>query len=120
MEFFVRLAGRDEIAWLESLEGWLRGEPGMAGRVRLAAAQPQSNEMGVAAQALVVAVGSGGALSVFAASLRGWLSQPRRSDIRVRVEVPGQRIVEIDGDRLRADEIESLLRHALGSGSPQE
>ncbi len=120
MEVAVTLTGGEKTAGLESLESWLRGEPAMAGRVRLAAAQPKPGEMGLAAETLLVAVGSGGALSALAASLRGWLSQPRRSDIRVRIEVPGRRVVEIGGDRLRAGEIESLLRQALDSESLPE
>ena len=33
----------------------------------------------------MIAVGSGGALTALATSLRGWLTQPRRSDVRIRV-----------------------------------
>ena len=76
--------------------------------------------MGTATESLLVAVGSGGALSALAASLSGWLSQPRRSDVQIRVEVPGQRIVEIGCDRVTTDEVESLLRQVLGSDPAQE
>jgi hypothetical protein len=120
VEVSVWLADGGEFAALESLNGWLRSEPSLAGRVRLSVASPRPGEMGAVAEALVVAVSSGGTLSVLAASLSGWLSQPRRSSIRICVEVPGQRAVEIGGDRVRASEVESLLRQALESGTIQE
>ena len=44
----------------------------------------------------MAAVSSGGALSVLAASLYAWLSQPRRSDVRIRVQGDTGRAVEID------------------------
>ncbi|HET9895365.1 MAG TPA: hypothetical protein VFQ44_10565 [Streptosporangiaceae bacterium] len=106
-------AGADGPAGLESLDGWLRGETELAGQIRPSVPQPRPGDMGALPEALIVAVGSGGAVSALAAALSGWLSQPRRSDIRVRVEVPGDRVVEVGGDRVRADQIESLLRQAL-------
>jgi hypothetical protein len=120
VEISFSLTGGAEPADLVSLNDWLHGEPGLAGRVRLSVPRPQPGEMGALAEAFVVAVGSGGTLSVLAASLGGWLSHPRRSDIRVRVEAPGQRVVEIGGDRVRASEVESLLRQALDPGPVQE
>lgn len=98
---------RDDLA---SLEEWLRDDRRLAGRVRPATSMPAEGQMGALAEALVVAVGSGGTLSVLAASLRGWLSQPRRSDIRIRVWHENGRVVEIAADRADAEEV---LRHAL-------
>jgi hypothetical protein len=63
---------------------------------------------------LVVAVGSGGALSVLAASLKAWLAQPRRSDVRIRVQRDGGETVEIDASRIDGKRVDSLLRQALG------
>ena len=78
MEVCISLAG-GATAYLESLDAWLQQEPGLGGRVRLIRSAPRPGELGSLAEALVVAVGSGGTVSVLAASLSGWLSQSRRS-----------------------------------------
>ncbi len=119
MELRVSLGGAGDMAALESLDAWLRDEPRLAGRVRPLPSPPKPGEMGALAEALLVAVGSGGALSVLASAISSWLAQPRRSDIQVRVEVPGERIVEVGGDRISAAEVESLLREAMDSRAPQ-
>lgn len=68
----------------------------------------------------MAAVSSGGALSVLAASLYAWLSQPHRSDVRIRVQDENGRAVEIDADRVDAQQAEVLLRQALDFGRPGE
>jgi hypothetical protein len=117
VDVFVSLTGRDGADELESLDGWLRGERGLAGRVGVSVPQPREGELGAVAEALVVAVGSGGALSVLAASLSAWLSQPRRSDVRVRLSGVNGRVVEFAADRIDAEQVEALLRQALDFGS---
>lgn len=113
----VSVVGGDQVAGLESLDGWLRGEPELAGRVRMSAPRPGDGELGAVTDVLMVAVGSGGALSVLATSLRTWLAQPRRSDIRLRVQGENGSVVELAADRVDA---EALLRQALEFGSAQE
>ena len=46
----------------------------------------KAGELGALGDALVVAVGAGGVLPVLATSLYAWLSQPRRSDVRIRIQ----------------------------------
>jgi len=116
MDVRVSLVGGKPGADLESLDDWLRGEPEIAGRVKLSAPVPQEGELGALAEVLVAAVGSGGALSVLAASLYAWLSQPRRSDVRIRVEGDDGRVAEIDANRVNAKQAEDMLRQALGFG----
>src|ERR1700727_2059922 len=72
VEILISLAGGDQVAGLESLGDWLRGEPELAGRVRVSGSAPREGELGALADVLVVAVGSGGTLSVLAASLKSW------------------------------------------------
>jgi Effector Associated Constant Component 1 len=120
MEARISLVGGNPAADLESLDSWLQGEPELAGRVKLSAPVPREGELGALAEVLVAAVGSGGALSVLAASLYAWLSQPRRSDVRIRVEGDDGRVVEIDANRVNAQQAQDMLRQALDSGRPEE
>jgi Effector Associated Constant Component 1 len=120
MDVRVSLVGGNPGADLESLDDWLLGEPELAGQVRLSAPVPREGELGALAEVLVAAVSSGGALSVLAASLYAWLSQPRRSDVRIRVQGEDGRAVEIDADRVNARQAEDMLRKALDFGRPKE
>jgi hypothetical protein len=105
---------------LESLEDWLRQEQGLAGRVLPAVGRPRPGELGVPAEALIVAVSSGGVLSVLAASLKSWVSLPRRSDVRVKIQGADGRVVEIAADRISDDRVDDLIRQALGYLAPGE
>ena len=120
MKVLVSLAGSRQAEALESLDDWLKDEPRLAGRVRMSGNVPGEGELGALGEALVVAVGSGGTLSVLATSLHAWLSQPRRSDVRIRVQGDNGRIAEIAADRIDAAQAEALLRQALDFGSPEE
>jgi hypothetical protein len=75
---------------------------------------PGEGELGALADVLVVAVGSGGALSVLATSLKAWLAQPRGSDVVIRVQRDGGQTVEIDANRIDGERIDALLRQVLG------
>jgi len=113
VEVRLSLAGGGRNDELESLDDWLRGEPKLAGRVTMSGPAPQAGELGALADALVVAVGAGGVLPVLATSLHAWLSQPRRSDVRIRIQGRGGRVAEIAADRIDAAQAEHLLRQVL-------
>jgi hypothetical protein len=119
MEVRISVVG-GEPAELESLDGWIRRERELAGRVTFVGATPREGELGALGEALVVAVGSGGAVSVLAASLKAWISLPRRSDVRIRVEGTDGRVVEIDADRVSGGQIDALVRQVLASGTSEE
>jgi hypothetical protein len=99
---------------VESLNDWLRGEPKLAGRLRLAGPMPGEGELGALADVLVIAVGSGGTLSVLAGSLKAWLALPRKSDVRIRVQRDGGETVEICASRISGERVDALVRQALG------
>jgi hypothetical protein len=120
VEFRISLVQGSQGADVESLGDWLRGEPEFTGRVRGAGAVPRPGELGAALDVLVVAVGSGGALTVLGKSLSTWLTQPRRSMVRIRVEGESGRVIEIDADRVDGARIEALLRQVLEGGDPDE
>ncbi|WP_410557667.1 effector-associated constant component EACC1 [Actinomadura fulvescens] len=98
---------------LESLSDWLRGEPELSGRVRMDAQPPRPGEMGALTQALLIAVGSGGTVSVLVTSLTAWLSRPGGAKVRIRIENESGAVVEIETDNVPGDEIETLVRRAL-------
>jgi hypothetical protein len=122
------------LAELESLSHWLRGEPEMAGRVRLSGPPLQAGELGAVSEVLVVALGSGGAatavIAALAGSLKVWLSHPRRPEIAIKIHRPDGNSVEITAKDLRAGdiELEAVVRqvldfgtgHAVGAAAPEE
>jgi|SRR5690348_1939811 len=120
MEVRISLVGGNQAEDLESLDDWLRGEPELAGRVKVSVPVPREGELGALAEVLVAAVSSGGVLSVLTASLYAWLSQPRRSDVRIRVQAGNGHAVEIDADRVDAQQAEDMLRQALDFGRPED
>jgi hypothetical protein len=100
---------------LRSLLDWLRHEDTLRGWVRTAQTPVRPGEMGEALQALVVALGSGGAGAVLASSVSAWLSQPRRADVTLTVTAQNGRHLEPDARRVRDPavllrEVERLLR----------
>jgi Effector Associated Constant Component 1 len=111
------------LADLESLDSWLRGEPELAGRVRIAGAPPRPGQLGALSETLLVAVGSGGAITVvgaaLAAALKAWLSQPRRSDVHIRIHRLDGTTVEIDAERVGtgAIDVAATLSELLDPGT---
>jgi hypothetical protein len=108
----LSIVGTDPISGLEELDLWLSQEPVLRGRIKSVASAPSVGELGAVTDILVAALGAGGAVSVLASSLRGFLSQPRRSDVRITVEGPDGRRVELEAKRV--DNVEGLVRLALG------
>jgi hypothetical protein len=106
--------GSDPAPALVSLNEWLRRIDELRGRVQLMRRASAPDEMGGVFDALVVAAGAGGALTVLANSLLVWLRQPRRSTVTVLVERPDGTRVEISGEHVRSvEEITALLETSL-------
>jgi hypothetical protein len=101
----------DELALLAD---WLRQEPDLQGLVTVQHAAPRPGELGFpAAEILAVAVGSGGTLSILAASLQTYLTARQRSRTRVTVrDTPHERTVTLDTSN--ADDAVKLLRELRG------
>jgi hypothetical protein len=110
----VRLSveGEDSIGGLEELSDWLGREPDLRRMITPVFAEPACGELGTLTDALIMAVGSGGALSALAASLKTFLALPRRSDLRIVLSAPDGRRVEIDAKRVA--DVEAVIR-ALGT-----
>ncbi|MCX4688716.1 hypothetical protein OG401_31235 [Kitasatospora purpeofusca] len=114
----ISVTGGETVAEAESLTDWLRGEPGLTG-VALTGLPPLAGEMGSVLDTVTVALGAGGGLSVLASSLRTWFAQPRRSDVRVKIRRTDGGTVEIDAKRVRAGDLEAILRAALEGQEPE-
>jgi membrane-associated two-gene conflict system component 1 (EACC1) len=120
VEVRISCVGGDRATGVESLSDWLRGEPELAGKLRVAGPTPGEGQLGTLADVLVVAVGSGGTLSVLATSLKAWLAQPHGQHVRIRVQRDGGETVEIDADRIDAEQADALLHQALGGRPSRE
>jgi Effector Associated Constant Component 1 len=107
------------LADLESLHDWLCDESALGGRVRAMGTEPRTGELGTLMDALIVAVSSGGSISILAASLKAWLSLPRRSDVRILIHRADGNSVEIDAKRVDSGELDvrEMIRQALAYGA---
>ncbi len=97
---------------LIALDDWLRREPEFRGRVTIATANPDHGTMGATREALVVALGSGGALSVLLSSLKTWFEQPKRSDVRIELHTEDGRQILVTAERI--SDPEEIIRDVLG------
>ena len=102
----ISVLGSDGEIALRSLLDWLHHEEGLRGHVELEQAAPRPGEMGVMADGLVVALGSGGAGAVLAGALATWIRQ-QRSDFKLTIRAKG-RTVELDAKRV--PDAQALLR----------
>jgi Effector Associated Constant Component 1 len=76
---------------LHALGEWLGGEDELRGRVRTVRSPIGETELGSIAELLTVALGSGGAGTVLASSLRTWLVT-RRTTAKITVEAAGRSV----------------------------
>ncbi|MEU2775390.1 hypothetical protein ABZ646_21220 [Streptomyces sp. NPDC007162] len=109
----ISVLSPDPVPDAESLTDWLRGEPALAGRVRLTGGAPAEGHMGVPLDTVSVLLGAGGPLTVLASCLRAWIGQPRRSDVKLSIRREGGPAIEIDARRVDSEELTELLRQAL-------
>ncbi|MFF4399296.1 hypothetical protein [Streptomyces sp. NPDC001480] len=115
----ISVLSQDPVKDAESLTDWLRGEPELAGKVRPTGSAPEPGQLGGALDTVTVLLGAGGPLTVLASCLRTWIAQPRRSDVRLKVELDGGRVVEIDAKRVDTEDVAQLLRQAREEGPEQ-
>ena len=115
MSVWLSVEGDDPVEGLAELADWLGQESDLRGLVSPVSAVPGPGELGALTDALVAAVGSGGAISILAASLKVFLAQPRRSDVRIVLRTADGRRVEVDAKRV--GDVEALVRETL---SPAE
>lgn len=101
MTYRLHIEGPRETDDLRSLVAFLAAEPELRGRVELADLPPRPGHLGVVADAIVVAVGSGGALTVLAGTVAAWV-QTRGAKIRIRIESATGGVAELDAEHVKS------------------
>ena len=112
MSIQLSVEGDDPDEGFAQLANWLSHESELRGLIAPEVVVPGPGELGAMADVLVAAVSSGGAISVLASSLKAFLSQPRRSDVRIVLRTADGRRVEVDAKRIA--DVEALVRETLG------
>jgi hypothetical protein len=104
----------------ESLFAWLSDDPALSGLVKPVSTTPVRGAQGPGADALAVALGSGGSVTTLALCLRTWIQQYfAQRNTAVHVEVTGEDGTKAVVDAASADEAERILRQVL-KGSQQD
>jgi hypothetical protein len=107
----VEVAGEHSADELRSLREWLVAEEPLRGRVRLAAGAPEKGTLGTGMDALAVALGNGGAFTVFATVAVTWLKR-RTGRMAVKITRPDGSTVEVSSDLVRPQNAEELRETA--------
>lgn len=111
MQARIRIVeGRHQVEELVSLKQWLTREDELRGQVTFSRSQLVADEMGGVADAVMVALGSGGAATVLAGSLSVWL-RSRRADVTIEVTGPDGRSVRVVAQRV--SDPNALVRDVL-------
>jgi hypothetical protein len=111
MDVRIRITG-DSGDDLAALAEWLQGENELRGRIHAARADIGETDLGSVVELLTVALGTGGAGTVLASSLRTWLLA-RRTTAKIVVE-SAERSVSLDIETV--GEIGPLLEQLLNAG----
>jgi hypothetical protein len=75
---------------------------------------PDEEEMGPVLDLLMVALGSGGAVTALVAALDTWFKQPRRSDVSVTLSMPDGRRIRVNAERVAQPE--AIVKEVLEAG----
>jgi Effector Associated Constant Component 1 len=118
MDVVISVLEPGGMADLESLDDWLRGDHALGGQVAQRRLPPEPGQLGGLTDALVVSVGAGRALTELVSMLRAWVLRPRHCHLRLRVRT-GQDTMELDADRARAEDVETLVA-ALRAGEQRQ
>lgn len=105
---------------MEALAAWFGDEPELHGLIEQADAAPSGGELGAVPDTLVAAVGSGGAVTALAASLKGFFGQTRGAKVRLVVTRPDGTKVELDADRVKRKSVPELTAQVLGTDGTEQ
>ncbi|WP_225834906.1 hypothetical protein [Streptomyces sp. NK08204] len=84
---------------LRSLRQWLAGDQLLRGRVEARERGPEPGTLGPVLEALVVALGPGGAATAFATGVIAWL-RSRRGEVHLKMTLPDGRSLELTAKRV--------------------
>jgi membrane-associated two-gene conflict system component 1 (EACC1) len=99
-------AGPDD---LRTLAAFLSEERELRGRVNVVDEAPPPGKLGAVSDVLVVAVGSGGALTVLAGAVAAWV-QSRGSKVKVLLQGPAGQKAEIAAEHVKSLDAAELRR----------
>jgi hypothetical protein len=116
----ISASGSGQVEDLEALTAWFDEESELRGLIKPASAVPDSGELGALPDVLLAAVGSGGAVSVLAASLKSFLSQPRGAKVRLTLTREDGTRLELDADRLARRSVPELVQQLLGADAAEQ
>ncbi|MGH3621934.1 MAG: effector-associated constant component EACC1 [Sciscionella sp.] len=101
MDVTIGVAGRDAaVGELRSLFSWLVQEEELRGRVKLVETAPEPGTLGGWPEALVVALGQGGAITVLASAVIAWIRH-RTSEVTCTLTRPDGTSVTVAAARVR-------------------
>lgn len=109
MDAVVTAEGPDAGDQLWALRGWLADVEELRGRVSPREHPPWPGTLGPVLEALVVAVGPGGAATALAASVVAWLRN-RHGEVRVKLTRPDGRSMELTAKRVAELDAAALER----------
>lgn len=107
----MEVAGEHSADELRSLREWLIADDSLRGRVRLVAGAPGEGALGSGMDALAVALGNGGAFTVFATVAVTWLKR-RSGRMAVKIVRADGSVVEISSDLVRPQTAQELRETA--------
>ena len=101
----------DGLTDFHSLYRWLRSNHVLAGLVHAIHNRPGEGELGGAWNTISVAVGSGGAVTALAQSLKTYFAQAsnRRFTVRIKITDGAGESVELDAEGIGAGQLESVV-----------
>ncbi len=124
MDVRLDAEGPEAADLLRSLHGWLRDDQSLRGRLGLRERPPDPGALGPVVDAVVVALGPGGAATALATGVIAWL-RGRRGEVRMKVtledgrslELTARRVAGLDAAALRQQtaDLAALLN---GEGAP--
>lgn len=112
MTYRLSIEGHTDSDDLRSLSSFLAQEPQLRGRLQLVDSLPPAGSLGAVTDVVMVAVGSGGALTALTGAAAVWL-QSRGSAIKIRLQDSSGRSAEIDADKVKGVDA-ATLRDLLG------
>ncbi|MFD8838494.1 effector-associated constant component EACC1 [Streptomyces griseofuscus] len=111
MDVRVDAEGPDAADRLRSLYGWLSDDQLLRGRLGLRERPPEPGTLGPVLEAVLVALGPGGAATALATGVIAWLRN-RRGDVRLKVTLEDGRSLELTGKRVAGLDAAALRRQA--------
>jgi Effector Associated Constant Component 1 len=119
VDLHISIDAEDTARATHLLYEWLAAQNELRGRVRVAPSTPEDGTMGALADVLVVAVGSGGLLTVLLSSLVTWITRPKQSRSPVissiKISLPDGTTICVDGNGQIDEASAAVARRALSA-----